>query len=151
MSTLSQFLNATTTQAGIVALTDSTSSTSTTSAATPNSVKIAYDLAAGAIPKNTLYAKGDLLTAIGASNPSRLPAGQNGYVLIADSLQSTGLRWGPAGATGGSGNLAFYENDNTIYANYTITANKNAMTAGPVTINSAITVTIPSGSYWTIV
>lgn len=67
-------------------------------------------------------------------------------------LNSSGqFVFGYAGATGGTGNQAFYENDQTITANYTITTNKNAMTAGPVTINSGITVTVPSGSSWTIV
>jgi hypothetical protein len=42
----------TTTVKGAVQLTDSTSSTSTTTAATPNSVKTAYDLAAAALPKS---------------------------------------------------------------------------------------------------
>ena len=41
----------TTTQAGVVQLEDATNSTSTTTAATPNSVKSAYDLAAAALPK----------------------------------------------------------------------------------------------------
>jgi hypothetical protein len=43
---------ATTSNAGAVQLTDSTSSTSTSTAATPNSVKTAYDLAAAALPKS---------------------------------------------------------------------------------------------------
>lgn len=43
--------SATTSQSGAVQLTDSTSSTSTTTAATPNAVKTAYDLAAAALPK----------------------------------------------------------------------------------------------------
>lgn len=43
--------SATTSQEGAVQLTDSTSSTSTTTAATPNAVKSAYDLAAAAMPK----------------------------------------------------------------------------------------------------
>lgn len=55
------------------------------------------------------------------------------------------------GATGGGSNKAFYENDTNVTANYTITAGKNAMTAGPITINSGVTVTIPSGSVWTVV
>jgi hypothetical protein len=64
-----------------------------------------------------------------------------------------GSAWGAlgGGATGGAGNSAFYENDSTITQNYTITTNKNAMSAGPITINSGVTVTVPSGSVWTIV
>ena len=58
----------------------------------------------------------------------------------------------------GSGNLivgaqqdVFYENAQAVASNYTITTNKSAMSAGPVTLNSGVTVTIPSGSRWVIV
>lgn len=47
--------------------------------------------------------------------------------------------------------LGLYENDATISADYTITSGKNAMSAGPITVASGITVTVPSGSVWTIV
>lgn len=53
--------------------------------------------------------------------------------------------------TGGGTNKAFYLNDITITTNYTIPTGQNAGTFGPVTINSGITVTVPSGSYWSIV
>ena len=51
---------ASTSQAGIVQLTDSTASTSTTTAATPNSVKSAYDLGFAALPKSGGTMTGDL-------------------------------------------------------------------------------------------
>lgn len=57
-----------------------------------------------------------------------------------------------AGARGGSDtNHVFFENDTTVTADYSITSGKNAMSAGPVTINDGITVTIPNGSVWAIV
>ena len=61
--------------------------------------------------------------------------------------------WGAigGGATGGGSDDVFYENGQTVTSNYTLTTSKNAMTAGPVTINSGITVTVPSGSSWVIV
>jgi hypothetical protein len=58
---------------------------------------------------------------------------------------------GAGGAVGGGTDKVFYENDKTVTTNYTLTTNKNAMTAGPVTINSGITVTVPSGSNWVVV
>ena len=62
------------------------------------------------------------------------------------------LSWGTAGgATGGGGDDVFYENAQTVTTSYTLTTNKNAMSAGPITINSGATVTIPSGQSWTIV
>ena len=44
-----------------------------------------------------------------------------------------------------------YENSQTISSNYTITTNKNAMSAGPITVASGATLTVPSGSTYTIV
>ena len=57
------------------------------------------------------------------------------------------------GATGGNNGLnrVFYENDNTVTHDYTITNNMNAGTFGPVTINSGVTVTVGSGANWTII
>lgn len=43
------------------------------------------------------------------------------------------------------------ENANTVSVNYTIQTNYNAMSAGPVTVNNGITLTIPSGSNWVVV
>ena len=61
--------------------------------------------------------------------------------------------WGAigGGATGGGSDDIFYENGQTVTTNYTLTTNKNAVTAGPVTVNSGVTVTIPSGSSWVVV
>jgi hypothetical protein len=62
-----------------------------------------------------------------------------------------GSAWaGVGGASGGAGNPIVYENDITISVDYTITTNKNAMSAGPLTLNSGITVTVPSGSTWVV-
>lgn len=45
----------------------------------------------------------------------------------------------------------FFVNPTTVSANYTIPTNYNAMTAGVITVNSGVTVTVPSGSTWTVV
>ena len=61
----------------------------------------------------------------------------------------------PASATGGGSDKVFYENSTTVTANYTIGttfgATANAMSAGPITINSGVTVTVPAGSTYTVV
>ena len=59
----------------------------------------------------------------------------------------------PAGAPvgGASTNTVFFENDNTVDVSYTISTDKNAMAAGPISIRSGVTVTVPSGSFLTIV
>ena len=55
------------------------------------------------------------------------------------------------GATGGGADTVFFENNNAVTTNYELTANKNAVSAGPITINSGVTVTVPSGQSWVIV
>jgi len=73
-----------------------------------------------------------------------------GYALKSDGAGT--LSWGLAGgALGGGTDQIFYENDTVVTQNYTIGSNKNALTAGPVTINSGVTVVVPSGSAWSIV
>ena len=64
-----------------------------------------------------------------------------------------GSGWGKigGGAAGGGTDDIFYENGQTVTTNYTLTTSKNAMSAGPITINSGVTVTIPSGQTWVIV
>lgn len=65
----------------------------------------------------------------------------------------TGALWSSigGGARGGGSDAVFFENDAVVTTNYTLTTNKNAVTAGPITVNSGIVVTIPSGSSWVIV
>lgn len=69
------------------------------------------------------------------------------------TLAYTVLIWGNVGggATGAAGNDIFYENSTNVTANYTLTTNKNAMSAGPITVNTGITVTVPTSSTWSIV
>jgi hypothetical protein len=55
------------------------------------------------------------------------------------------------GATGSGGNQVFVENDQTVTSSYTITTGKNAMSAGPITVNTGVTVTVPDNSTWVIV
>ena len=52
---------------------------------------------------------------------------------------------------GASTNTVFFENDKAVEVNYQITSTKNAMSAGPISINAGIAVTVPSGCSWTIV
>ena len=90
---------ASTTVSGAVQLSDSTSTTSSILAATPTAVKSAYDLAAAAVPKSIVDAKGDLIAATAADTVSRIAVGTNGQVLTADSTAATGLKWATASST----------------------------------------------------
>jgi hypothetical protein len=60
--------------------------------------------------------------------------------------------WGAigGGATGGGGDQVFYENELTVTADYTLTTARNAMSTGPITINSGVTVTVPTDQRWVI-
>jgi len=44
-----------------------------------------------------------------------------------------------------------FVNSQTVATDYTIPSGSNAMSAGPVTVNSGITVTVSSGSVWTVI
>ena len=54
----------------------------------------------------------------------------------------------PAGS--GSDKI-FYLNGQTVLSSYTIPENSNALTAGPVSVEGSVTVTIPSTSTWVVV
>ena len=69
-----------------------------------------------------------------------------GYALISNG--SGALSWGVAG---GAVNGVFWENNQTITSNYTISNGKNAGSFGPITIQSGVTVTVGSGETWTVV
>ena len=61
--------------------------------------------------------------------------------------------WGSlgGGATGGGSDQIFNLNGQTVTADYSIPSGKNATSAGPITIDTGVTVTIPTGSVWVIV
>ena len=60
--------------------------------------------------------------------------------------------WGQlgGGATGAGGDEVFVENGVTVTADYTLTTGKNAESVGPITINTGITITVPSGQRWVV-
>jgi len=60
--------------------------------------------------------------------------------------------WGAlgGGATGGGPDEVFVENGQTVTTSYTITTNKNAMSTGPISIDSGVVVTVPTNSRWVV-
>ena len=108
----------------------------------------------------------NFVTKTGNTGAAALPAGTTaqrdgapapGFIRWNSTLNQyegyTGTAWAAigGGATGAPGNNVFVENDQSVTADYTLTAGKNAMTAGPITINSGVTVTVPTGATWSIV
>ena len=76
------------------------------------------------------------LSATGTASSSTFLRGDNSWTAIATDANTT--------------TKGLYEMANTIAVNYVITTNNNAISAGPITINSSISVTVPSGSTWVI-
>jgi hypothetical protein len=75
-------------------------------------------------------------------------AGLIRYNSTTSGFEGYGSAWGAlgGGATGGGTDAVFQENELIVTTDYTLTANKNASMVGPLTVNSSITLTIPSGA-----
>ena len=113
---------------------------------------IADSAVTGAKIAMTSDAQGDVLF-YGGTDYERLAAGTSGYFLKTLGAGADPA-WAevPAGApTGGGTEKVFYENENSVDTDYTISTNYNAVSAGPVTVASGVTVTVPSGSTWVVV
>ena len=79
--------------------------------------------------------------------------GTSGQVLTSGGA-SGAITWAtPAGggATGGGSDAWALEHDNTITTTYTIATGKNVISAGPLSINAAATITVPANSFWVVV
>jgi len=85
------------------------------------------------------------LPAISAANLTSIPAANiTGTLPAIDGSALTGV----ASTTGGG---AIYENSATISASRTIPSGSNGMSAGPIAVASGITLTVSSGSVYTVV
>lgn len=108
-------------------------------------------------------AKVNLEVITGSTGSARIPSGTTGerdgspgagyFRFNSTTTQFEGYNGTAWGAVGGGNTTTngLWENANTISANYTIGTNNNALSAGPITVNSGVTVTVPSGSAWTVV
>jgi hypothetical protein len=74
--------------------------------------------------------------------------GNAGKYLTTDA---TNASWATLDTDANTTTKGLYEMKNVIAANYSISSTYNALTAGPITINNGISVTVPSGSTWVIV
>ena len=63
-----------------------------------------------------------------------------------------GSGWAPlgGGATGAGGDTVFNLHSPTVTTSYSLPSGKNAMSVGAITINSGVTVTVPSGARWVV-
>jgi hypothetical protein len=133
-------------------LTTDSSSVSTGSIITAGGVGVAKALYVGGIANFT--ATSAVLLAKGTT--AQQPTGVAGYIRFNTDTNTfegyNGTAWSAVGggATGGGTDQIFVQNGQTVTTDYTITTNYNAMSTGPITINSSITVTVPSGSNWVV-
>ena len=91
------------------------------------------------------FLRGDNAWAAVDGLPSQ--TGNAGKYLTTDASDAS---WATLDTDANSTTKGLYEMANVISANYVIGTNNNAISAGPITINSSISVTIPSGSTWVI-
>lgn len=150
------------TVSGTQTLTNKTLTTPTISGGTLNDAIIGGSTPAAAT-FTTLTATGDVnfsgtgAVQVPSGTTDQRPTGTTGDFRFNSSLGKfegyNGTIWGAVGggATGGGSDEIFVENGQTVTTNYTITTNKNAMSAGPISVNSGVVVTVPSGSTWTVV
>jgi len=148
--------------------------TSQANAITANTAKVTNATHSGEVTGATALTIADNVVDEANLKVSNTPT--NGYFLSAQSGNTGGMTWAEVDAlpsqssnsgkyltTNGSAaswavldtdanttTKGLYEHAHTIAANYSITSGNNAMTAGPITINSSVSVTIPSGSTWVI-
>ena len=74
-------------------------------------------------------------------------SGNSGKFLTTDA---TNASWAVLDTDANTTTKGLYEMKNVISVNYSIASGNNAMSAGPITINSNVSVTVPSGSTWVI-
>ena len=79
-------------------------------------------------------------------------AGYVRYNTTTATFEGYGSAWGSigGGATGAGGDTVFQENSLIVTTSYTLTTAKSASSVGPITINSGVVVTVPSGARWVI-
>jgi hypothetical protein len=79
-------------------------------------------------------------------------AGYIRYNTTTATFEGYGSAWGSigGGATGAGGDAVFQENAMIVTTSYTLTTAKSASSVGPITINSGVVVTVPSGARWVI-
>ena len=107
----------------------------------------------GYTPRTSATGSAELPTGTEAQRDGSPSAGYIRFNTDVDQFEGyNGTTWASVGggATGGGSDTWAVEHDNTITQSYTIGTGKNVISAGPLTVNSGATVTVPSGSTWVI-
>ena len=106
----------------------------------------------GVVPRTSTTGSAELPSGTTAQRDGTPSAGYLRYNSDFGRFEGYSTAWaGLGGATGAGGDDIFYENGQTVTADYTLTTGKNAMSAGDITIATGVTVTVPAGATWTVV
>jgi hypothetical protein len=108
-------------------------------------VDIAMMSATGTASSSTFLRGDNAWTAVDAL-PSQ--SGHAGKYLTTDASSAS---WATLDTDANTTTKGLYEHEHTIDANYSISSGSNGMSAGPITISSGVSVTVPTGSTWVIV
>ena len=116
---------------------------------------ITLNAATATVPNNLNFSgTGTITVPVGTTGQRPSPtSGMIRYNTTENSFEGYAAgAWGSigGGATGAGGDQVFYENELTVTANYTLTTSRNAMSTGPITIDSGVTVTVPTSQRWVI-
>ena len=103
-------------------------------------------LSATGTASSSTYLRGDNAWSTVDALPSQ--SGHAGKYLTTDATDAS---WATLDTDANTTTKGLYEHEHTIDANYTISTGSNAMSAGPITISSGYSVTVPTGSTWVIV
>lgn len=88
-----------------------------------------------------------------AGRPASPVAGQSGFNSTNNQLETyNGTRWVSAGAaaTGAGNDNVFVLNGQSVSTTYSVPSGNSAMSTGPITVNSGVVVTVPTGSKWVV-
>ena len=107
--------------------------------------------AAIAVDKLETGTRGDILFWAADTEASRLAAGASGLFLKTQGSGADPVWSSIPVPTGGGSDSIFYQNGQTVTTDYTVTASNNAMSAGPVSVNTGVNITLTGTSEWVIV
>lgn len=109
-----------------------------------------------ATPTVSLTVNGTDAVKVPVGTTAQRPTGETGLIRANSTVNRfegyINGAWGSigGGATGGGADTVFMENSLEITTSYTITSGKSAVSVGNLTLNSGVTVTVPSGSRWVV-
>jgi len=122
--------------------------TMTVSAISSGAIEVGQFISSGAAAGTYIVAFGTGTGGVGTYTVSISQTVTSTTMNTSDFVKIAG---GGGGAAGGGSDQIFFENDQTVTASYSIPTGKNAGTFGPISINGGVTVTVPTGSIWTVI